>query len=276
MEETAAKEAPGKPIEIWFQDEARIGQKNKVTRRWAKRGTRPSAPHDQRTSSAYIFGAICPPKEKAPGSYCHLLQQQLHGPASRRNLACGRTQRACARSSRSGRVACLGEASRPGQHHALAVAAEIAQAQSGREHHSGSCATTGSRTASSNPTTTFSTAAASPGTSASTSPGKSSPSEQESGPIGRDQRGLGITSTAAPHEDDSIHASGRWQTAANALPNLRRCWSAHVLVKTCFIFRRSLYPFWPNRDIAIVRLGHTLGTTLELVGVEARRFLALP
>src|ERR1700738_4979423 len=63
-----------------------------------------------------------------------LLQQRGHGPASRRNLACGRTKRACARSSRSGRVACLGEASRPGQHHALAVAAEIARAQSGREH----------------------------------------------------------------------------------------------------------------------------------------------
>jgi len=50
----------GTAIEIWFQDEARIGQKNKITRRWAKRGTRPSAPHDQRTHSAYIFGAICP------------------------------------------------------------------------------------------------------------------------------------------------------------------------------------------------------------------------
>ncbi|MGH7002211.1 MAG: IS630 family transposase [Stellaceae bacterium] len=47
-------------IEIWFADEARIGQKNKTTRRWAKRGTRPSAPKDQRTASAYIFGAICP------------------------------------------------------------------------------------------------------------------------------------------------------------------------------------------------------------------------
>jgi DDE superfamily endonuclease len=47
-------------IEIWFADEASIGQKNKITRRWAKRGTRPSAPKDQRTASAYIFGAICP------------------------------------------------------------------------------------------------------------------------------------------------------------------------------------------------------------------------
>ena len=47
-------------VEIWWQDEARVGQKNKITRRWARRGTRPSAPKDQRTTSAYIFGAICP------------------------------------------------------------------------------------------------------------------------------------------------------------------------------------------------------------------------
>src|SRR2546423_12831624 len=65
VEETAA-EAPGKPIEIWFQDEARVGQ-NKITRRWAKRGTRPSAPRDQRTASAYIFGAICPAEGKGAG-----------------------------------------------------------------------------------------------------------------------------------------------------------------------------------------------------------------
>jgi transposase len=62
--EIAQHEAAGQPIEIWFQDEARIGQKNKITRRWAKRGTRPVAPHDQRTASAYIFGAICPQEGK--------------------------------------------------------------------------------------------------------------------------------------------------------------------------------------------------------------------
>ncbi len=50
-------------IELWFADEARIGQKNKITRRWARRGTRPSAPSDQRTASTYIFGAICPSVE---------------------------------------------------------------------------------------------------------------------------------------------------------------------------------------------------------------------
>ncbi|KAB0454041.1 MULTISPECIES: IS630 family transposase [Agrobacterium tumefaciens complex] len=63
--EIAAGAARGKQVEIWFQDEARIGQKNKITRRWARRGTRPSAPHDQRTKSAYIFGAICPKLGKA-------------------------------------------------------------------------------------------------------------------------------------------------------------------------------------------------------------------
>jgi hypothetical protein len=57
-EEIAAKEACGKKIELWFQDEVRAGQKNKITRRWTKRGTRPPAPHDQRTASAYISGAI--------------------------------------------------------------------------------------------------------------------------------------------------------------------------------------------------------------------------
>src|SRR5277367_2803817 len=59
--------ASGKPLELWFQDEARIGQKNKITRRWAERGTRPFALKDQRTASAYIFGAICPALGKAAG-----------------------------------------------------------------------------------------------------------------------------------------------------------------------------------------------------------------
>ena len=62
-----ASEARGKPIELWFTDEARVGQKNKITRRWARRGTRPSAPKDQRTASAYIFGAICPAKGTGAG-----------------------------------------------------------------------------------------------------------------------------------------------------------------------------------------------------------------
>ena len=45
---------------MWFQDEARIGQKNGLVRQWARRGTRPRQPADQHYQSAYLFGAICP------------------------------------------------------------------------------------------------------------------------------------------------------------------------------------------------------------------------
>ena len=55
LKEIRAGLGDGVEVEIWWQDEARVGQKNKIARRWAKRGTRPSAPKDQRTTSAYIF-----------------------------------------------------------------------------------------------------------------------------------------------------------------------------------------------------------------------------
>ncbi len=81
MADIARRKAAGVRIEIWFQDEARIGQKNKITRRWARRGTRPRAPHDQRTRSAYIFGAICPKEGKGAGlvlPFCNSAAMDLH------------------------------------------------------------------------------------------------------------------------------------------------------------------------------------------------------
>jgi hypothetical protein len=72
--------APGS-IEVWFADEARVGQKNKITRRWARRGSRPSAPKDQRTASTYIFGAICPDLGKGAGLVlprCNVATMNLH------------------------------------------------------------------------------------------------------------------------------------------------------------------------------------------------------
>ncbi len=56
-----------KKIEVWFQDEARIGQKNGLVRQWARRGTRPIQPADQRYDSAYLFGAICPARGVGAG-----------------------------------------------------------------------------------------------------------------------------------------------------------------------------------------------------------------
>jgi hypothetical protein len=104
-------------IEIWFADEARIGQKNKITRRWAKRGTRPSAPKDQRTASAYIFGAICPAHGKGAGLVlprCTTEGMTLHPEG---DFAGGHTRGACPCLGGSGGLASVQETCGPGQHH---------------------------------------------------------------------------------------------------------------------------------------------------------------
>lgn len=54
---------PETPIEIWFQDEMRVGQKNGLVYQWAKKGTRPRQPKDQRYANAYLFGAVCPARD---------------------------------------------------------------------------------------------------------------------------------------------------------------------------------------------------------------------
>ena len=66
MKDALPAHAQGKTIEVWFQDEARVGQKGTLTRRWARRGTRPRAIRDTRYEWAYIFGAVCP--ERAIGA----------------------------------------------------------------------------------------------------------------------------------------------------------------------------------------------------------------
>lgn len=55
--------AAGKPLEIWFQDEARVGQKGWIPYQWAPVGSRPPAIRDNRHDSVYLFGAICPDRQ---------------------------------------------------------------------------------------------------------------------------------------------------------------------------------------------------------------------
>ena len=52
--------AGGKPIEIWYQDEARVGQKGTHAYVWAPVGSCPLMVRDSRHDSAYLFAAICP------------------------------------------------------------------------------------------------------------------------------------------------------------------------------------------------------------------------
>lgn len=76
-------------IELWFEDEARIGQQGTQTRVWAVKGTRPRIIKQQQFQSAYIFGAVCPSQDKAValilpqanrlmmGQYLQTLAEQL-------------------------------------------------------------------------------------------------------------------------------------------------------------------------------------------------------
>ena len=65
MLQECLKDVPSdKPVEIWFQDEARVAQKNGQVYQWAAKGTRPRQAADQRYENAYIFGAVCPALDK--------------------------------------------------------------------------------------------------------------------------------------------------------------------------------------------------------------------
>lgn len=51
-------------IEIWWQDESRVGQQGTLSRVWAAKGTRPRVVRQKQFLSTYIFGACCPDKDK--------------------------------------------------------------------------------------------------------------------------------------------------------------------------------------------------------------------
>jgi hypothetical protein len=51
---------PDQRVALWFQDEARVGQKGRPCRRWWLRGRRPPGRCDQRFASAYLFAAVEP------------------------------------------------------------------------------------------------------------------------------------------------------------------------------------------------------------------------
>lgn len=54
-------------IDIWFQDESRIGQQGSITRVWHTKGERPRLNRQQQFEYAYLYGAICPQNGNAVG-----------------------------------------------------------------------------------------------------------------------------------------------------------------------------------------------------------------
>lgn len=56
----AGVQAAGTPIEVWHQDEARVGQQGTLAYVRADKRPRPTAPKNLRYKWAHVFGAICP------------------------------------------------------------------------------------------------------------------------------------------------------------------------------------------------------------------------
>ena len=51
-------------VDVWWQDEARVGQQGTITRMWALKGTRPRAIRQQQFEYAHIYGAVSPSKDE--------------------------------------------------------------------------------------------------------------------------------------------------------------------------------------------------------------------
>lgn len=66
MKEVAAAHPEARRIELWWQDEARVGQKGRETQPGFERGQRPPGRRDDGFASVWRFGAVCP--ERATGA----------------------------------------------------------------------------------------------------------------------------------------------------------------------------------------------------------------
>src|SRR5436853_78810 len=65
---------PGQRVEVWFEDEARFGQKGTLTAVWAAKGTRPSAPKQTAYGNLHVLTAACP----ATGRAAALVSERLN------------------------------------------------------------------------------------------------------------------------------------------------------------------------------------------------------
>ena len=184
-------------IEVWFADEARIGQKNKITRRWVRRGNAARQRHsDQRYSPPPTsFGAdlserrhrrsalILPKCNTARRCNLHLDRDQ------RKDVHAGTPRRASARSRPDGTPPAKLDGARKTSRSCRCRPNAPNSTRSWRMSGS-SCATTGSPTGCSATTTTSPATAAITGTGSSLRPGASCPSACAIGHIGSDQREL--------------------------------------------------------------------------------------
>jgi transposase len=75
-------EHPGKNVRVFFEDEARFGQKGTLTKMWAQKGSRPTVIKQTRYEWAYMYGAVDP----LTGDSSALLARQVNTPTMNKFL----------------------------------------------------------------------------------------------------------------------------------------------------------------------------------------------
>ena len=71
------KEVKIEDVEVWFQDEIRVGQQGSISRTWNNKGKRPRLVKQQQFLSAYIYGAVCPTKNKSSALFASEISTEI-------------------------------------------------------------------------------------------------------------------------------------------------------------------------------------------------------
>jgi hypothetical protein len=169
--------APGTSVEVWFQDEMRVGQKNKLTYRWARRARGRGRPMIDAQSRPTCSGRSAPERGTGAALVLPACNMQLHLDEIATQVAPG-----------AHAILILDQAGWHGAHAAATVGemlagipSSFARAQQPRESASSS-ARTGSPIETSNRSTTSSNTVATLGTRSSINHGRSCPSRNATGP----------------------------------------------------------------------------------------------
>lgn len=75
--ERIREEHPSQTVEVWFEDEARLGQQGSLTKVWAPKGSRPQAVRQTEYKNIYILSAVCPAKGQAEGMFFPSLNSEV-------------------------------------------------------------------------------------------------------------------------------------------------------------------------------------------------------
>ena len=87
MREVAARHPEAERVELWFEDEAGIGQKGRTTHVWYQKGQRPRGVREHRFASAQLFGAVCPERDTGVALVPPEVSTAAMGPWERRSQA---------------------------------------------------------------------------------------------------------------------------------------------------------------------------------------------